>query len=149
MKTLGKSITRHFFVNPETGWDDLKARWKEMQTFFADPMVEANASEEAPPNRAALNLIYMAVRGRDYRKAFTPITNEKKLANGAAADWGYRKAYACMCNPNLWKFFDGILTDTAMDAIRGVIPKPAAPWSPNPFALPEYDPRPFEIEVGA
>lgn len=42
---------------------------------------------------AAMMVFYNAVRGKDLKRGFTPITNKNKLENGARADWGHHMAW--------------------------------------------------------
>ena len=37
-------------------------------------------------------LLYLALLGKDWRRAFTPITNTTRLANGGLHDWGFFRA---------------------------------------------------------
>lgn len=82
MKTLGKKVTKSFF-RTKNGWTNLKKAWvKELKagsSFTFDPGV---------------HLLYNALRGKDYRKGFTPTTNRKKIINGQYRDSGMMKAVA-------------------------------------------------------
>lgn len=73
MKTLGKQITKQFF-NTETGYADLVKFWSQkIQEGYKPSTVEFTA--------------YAILRGKDYTKGFTPITNQVKLDNGQRADY--------------------------------------------------------------
>lgn len=78
MKTLGKNTTRNFYIN-EDGYDRIRAIWSGIKDKGHHPT-------------AAEHLLYMAVIGRDFRKAFTPITNFVKITNGLAPLFGAKKA---------------------------------------------------------
>ncbi len=65
MNTLGKAITSQFYVNPESGYQDIKAAWKEIKN-----------------PTAYEHYIYALLRGKDWRKGLTPLTNPTKIANG-------------------------------------------------------------------
>lgn len=71
MKTLGKEITCQFFQH-ESGFDLLEHDWK--NNWRNDQWV----SKLKPVHF----FLYQAFRGKDWRKAFTPITNQNKLDNG-------------------------------------------------------------------
>ncbi|WP_309714540.1 hypothetical protein [Armatimonas sp.] len=75
MNTLGKSITERFFQEPSTGYASLQAHWS--------ALVAART-----PLSAADHLLYQALRGKDWRKGFSPITNGTKIANGATSGDG-------------------------------------------------------------
>lgn len=71
MNTLGKQITRQFFQN-ESGFDLLQHDWSlnwENKAF----------REKLEPIHFFL---YQAFRGKDWRKAFTPVTNTNKIEKG-------------------------------------------------------------------
>lgn len=69
MNTLGKAITRQFFVY-EAGYDALQNNWKD------------NWEERKDILSATHFFLYQAFRGKDWRKSFTAATNENKLNNG-------------------------------------------------------------------
>ena len=71
MNTLGKQITRQFFHN-ESGFDLLQNDW---QRNWQDKSL----IEHLQPVHFFL---YQAFRGKDWRKAFTAVTNERKIENG-------------------------------------------------------------------
>jgi len=68
INTLGRDITSTFFASP-TGYDDLEKMWSERMA-------------AKTPTDSSLFLLYAILRGKDYRKAFSPVTNPIKLANG-------------------------------------------------------------------
>lgn len=78
MKTLGKSITQRFFL-VEDGYSLMRKRWSELVN-----------GDHKPSSRELL--LYMILRGRDYRKAFSPVTNGTKLFNGQNPDQGLNSA---------------------------------------------------------
>lgn len=69
MKTLNRTITSQFYIDPDNGFNEIKNRWKQL----LNDGVELTS---------AAHLLYAILRGKDYRRAFTPVKNEKKLANG-------------------------------------------------------------------
>jgi hypothetical protein len=68
MNTLSKTITRTFFQT-ETGYQELEARWRERLA-------------SGTTLHGQDYLLYQLLRGKDYRKAFTPPTHPAKVANG-------------------------------------------------------------------
>lgn len=71
MKTLNKNITKTFFKT-EDGYSQLELNWK----------TSVHAGKHL--STSAL-LLYMIVRGKDWRKAFTPIRSANKLKSGMLA----------------------------------------------------------------
>jgi len=69
MNTLGTAITSQFYVNPETGYADITAAWKQ-------------ALADKTPMNAGSYMLYAILRGKDWRKGISPITNHNKIANG-------------------------------------------------------------------
>lgn len=67
MNTLSKAITAQWFQS-EGDYEALRAWWK--------------AKVDNGPTGSADMMLYMTLLGRDWRKAFTPITNTVKLENG-------------------------------------------------------------------
>lgn len=123
MKTLNKKITSSFFINQETGWADLKARWKEVG---------------ARSGCGSANALYAILRGKDYRKGLTPITNKNKLNNGGAHQWeGYRALRGRQLEASL-HMFDGIVYPEVLIKIQALLPPMPTPYSPDPFELGEY-----------
>jgi hypothetical protein len=93
MNTLSKQITRRFFCNAE-GYDRLRARMNDLMCQDrqrAAAMRKAHkqdsgidpATIEKPRLTAAHHVLYLILRGKDWRKAFAPVTNDTLLANGA------------------------------------------------------------------
>jgi hypothetical protein len=68
MNTLGKTITQQFFNSPD-GYALIQEHWARQ------------IKEGYQPTTYDL-LSYAILRGKDYRKGFTPITNQVKLDNG-------------------------------------------------------------------
>lgn len=128
MKTLNSEITRNFFVDPDHGFEQLKQRWSEHL-----------AAKKAL--YAAHFLAYTVLRGRDYRRAFTGVTSQKKLDNGARRFEGFcearRQLFYAIDGPlgqGPLGIFDGLLTREAYSLLKQLIPDP---WY-NEKELPEY-----------
>jgi hypothetical protein len=73
--TLGKEVTRHFFKN-EDGYTELQARWKELTDQIGQPRDVGRPLSLYAPDY----LLYAILRGKDYRKGFTPAKNPKLIA---------------------------------------------------------------------
>jgi hypothetical protein len=101
MNTLPKEITRSYFKSDE-GYLALERHWSSL--------VNSEARSTLGPEHY---LLYQALRGKDWRKAFTPITNQKKLANGAFYDWGLqhalRRIHSHWAQEELLKPFAGLI----------------------------------------
>lgn len=80
MQTLNKQITSEFFLDPSTGWTNLKKRWAELVN---DPNFHLTSGD---------HLAYLILRGRDWRKGFT---QPKKLD----PSWEHK------ISPNTWNSF--------------------------------------------
>ena len=70
MQTLNKSITNTFFNDPENGYSNLIRTWKQ---YTNNPDCNLQSQHY---------LLYSILRGKDYSKGFSPITNAIKLENG-------------------------------------------------------------------
>lgn len=71
------------------------------------------------------HLIYLALTGKDWRKAFTPVTNTRKLLNGGYNNWGLHDAlHALKFAPpsDLIAPFDGLLTYEVLPPLRALLP---------------------------
>jgi hypothetical protein len=82
MNTLSRAITAQFFPEP-TAYNVLRAHWS--------AVVNSELKHEL---RAVHYLLYLTLLGKDWRKAFTPITNVNKLENGAFSNWHLFEALA-------------------------------------------------------
>jgi len=108
MNTLSKAITATFFVN-ESGYQEIERIWKE------------NLRNGGKPT-AGQHLAYMILRGKNWRKAFTPITNTKKLANGAMPyNWGLYKAWYNLS----FALFTPLLVEDIHKRVKQLIPEDA------------------------
>ncbi len=79
MKTLGKRVTKRFFLDQENGFQQLRKRWSEL-------LAERTKLDSVD------HLIYLAIMGKDIRKGFGETTNGIKLCNGQKSDQGLRQA---------------------------------------------------------
>ncbi len=75
---------------------------------------------------AAHHLLYLALLVKDWRKGFTCVTNQRKLANGAFYAWGLFRALSVLhlssSEAALLAPFDGLVTPAMLEQIRRLIP---------------------------
>lgn len=83
MNTLSKKITPIFFKeeNKTSCYNEVRELWLTLQKNDEIQLTLAH------------HILYAILRGKDWRKCFTPITNEVKLANGAAPDYAFTQAF--------------------------------------------------------
>lgn len=99
MTTLGKAITSQFYVNPESGYQEIKAAWKEQKTHtFGE------------------HIAYAALLGRDWRKGVSILTNANKLANGGYYNSGLYRAGCYISIPSYLKPFVKADAEKAINA---------------------------------
>ena len=114
MKTLSRAITATFF-DGTTKYAELQRHWSLLLR-----------SERKHGLTAAHHLLYLAARGKDWRKAFTPITNPRKLKNGAYLGWELWRALAWIHSKGreqeLLAPFDGLMTTATLAAVRALVP---------------------------
>ena len=112
MNFLSKTITSRFFLNEE-GYTALVARWREY----------ANDKELRDTLTADVHLAYAVLRGKDYRRSFTPIRNEVKLANGQTPNQALHSALWRVQQGHALKHsvFEGLLSPTAAAAVKGLL----------------------------
>jgi hypothetical protein len=77
VNTLNKSTTRLFFKE-EAGYAAVIARWSGLVN-------DVQARERLT---ASDHLLYLVLRGKDWRRGFQPVTNANRVANGHAAGDG-------------------------------------------------------------
>lgn len=115
MNTLSRAITARFFPNPDS-YNALRNHWSSLIN-----------SERKHELTAAHHLLYVAMVGKDWRKAFTPPTNQRKLDNGAFIAWGMLRALVTIQlrfkEEELLAPFEGLLTTQMLDDLRSLMPK--------------------------
>ena len=84
MNTLSKTFTAALFSDA-AAIDQLTAHWREL--------VQSEARHDLRPEHF---LLCQALRGKDWRRSFAPITNAKKLENGGLWAWGRLRALAAV-----------------------------------------------------
>ena len=115
MNTLSKSVTAAFFSNA-ADIEQLSNHWR--------TLVQSEAGRTLRPEHF---LLYQALRGKDWRKAFAPITNTKKLENGGFWAWGRLRALAAVhssfSQEALLQPFGGIVTAEVLARVRARLPR--------------------------
>jgi hypothetical protein len=103
MNTLGKTITTKFYKST-TGFQDIEKFWR------------AQIANGFKPTAYDM-LSYATIRGKNYRKGFTPITNQVKLDNGQDPKGALKKAH-------FWIRYKGpspIFSEYLVDNIKEII----------------------------
>lgn len=125
MDTLSRETWNGFFESKEH-YLKLRALWAQLHT-------EPEQLKLGPEHY----LLMSALRGRDWRRGFTPVTNSNKLAHGAkprasaaTALWNVRSPYN---RKYLLEVFGGLVTEEMVNA--------ACSWLPD-----RVDPAKVEIE---
>ena len=129
MKALNRQTTAAFFQNAD-GYKELTERWS---AIVHDPTLRSQLT-------CAHYLVYAMLRGKNWHKAITPITNRKKLDNGAAVSWIGRNVVhsivrAVETRP-LMTPFEGFVSDTALASIQALLPEYR--WSSDILAMEPY-----------
>ena len=124
MNTLPRAVTAQFFPTVDS-YNALRRRWSALMK-----------SDRRHTLTAAHHLLYLALLGKDWRKAFTCPTNRRKLENGAFPGWmmfraadrlhstgragraGMEQARAELLAP-----FDGLVTPEMLQAVCGHLPR--------------------------
>ena len=114
MNTLSRAITARFFPNPDS-YNALRKHWSSL--------INSDRKQELT---AAHHLLYLALTGKDWRNAFTPPTNQRKLDNGAFLGW----SMFCALQTIQLKFkeegllapFEGLITPQMLNELRGLVP---------------------------
>lgn len=113
MNTLPRAITARFFTFAE--YLQLRQHWSRLMN-----------SERKHGLSAAHHLLYLALIGKDWRKGFAPVTNPRRLANGAFHCWMLFRALSRLhmrsWEEQLLAPFDGIVTPQMLAMVRELIP---------------------------
>lgn len=114
MNTLSRAITARFFPHSDS-YNALRKKWSSLIN-----------SERKHELTVAHHLLYLALLGKDWRKAFTPPTNQRKLDNGAFYGWGMFNAvysiHAGFKEEELLTPFDGLITSGMLAEVRNFLP---------------------------
>ena len=114
MNTLPRAITARFFPTPDS-YNSFRKHWSDLIN-----------SERKHELTAAHHLLHLALIGKDWRRAFTPISNQRKLDNGAF--WGWRmfdamfKLHSKFSEEELLAPFDGLATPQMLQDLRVFLP---------------------------
>jgi hypothetical protein len=135
MNTLPRALTARFFANPDN-YNTLRRHWSSL--------VNSSRRHEL---QAAHYVLYLALCGKDWRLAFTPITNSRKLANGAFHGWAIfralRRLHSPLYDEALLAPFDGVVTLEMLQAVRGFVPG----LSPYSFLPEAFVPSSFPMDA--
>lgn len=115
MNTLSRATTARILAEPGR-YDALRRHWRALVT-----------SDRRHELTAAHHLLYAALRGRDWRRVFTPIRRPSKLAGGAFASWPLFDALWQLQSPHresqLLPPFDGLVTPAMLAELRPLLPR--------------------------
>lgn len=137
MNTLPRAITAQVLTDPATYYA-IRQHWSRLMR-----------SERKRELHAAHHLLYLALIGKDWRKAFRCPSNPRKLANGAFYGWVMFHAFTLLhvkpCEAELLAPFDGLVTPQMLHVIRQWIPNyDANHLRPEEFAAGQW---PFEAYI--
>ena len=114
MNTLSRAITARFFPHSDS-YNALRKHWSSLIN-----------SERKHELTAAHHLLYLAMIGKDWRKAFSPPTNRRKLGNGAFLGWrlfcALQAAQLKSKEEELLAPFEGWITSQMLDELRSLLP---------------------------
>jgi len=114
MNTLSRAITAQFFPNADS-YNALRKLWSDLTN-----------SEREHELTATHHLLYLALMGKDWRKAFTPPTNQRKLDNGAFLGWRMFRALQTIHlkfrEDELLAPFEGSITSQMIASLRDLLP---------------------------
>lgn len=114
MDTLSKTQNSAFFASAGD-YENLCRKWSALVNTRHEEM------------GAEHHLLYLALRGKNWRTAFTPISNTRKLQNGAFYDWALHRALRRIHHEvhaeELLRPFSGIINTATLEKVRRVLPK--------------------------
>ena len=114
MNTLSRALTARFFPNPDS-YNALRKKWSDLIN-----------SEHKHELTAAHHLLYLALTGKDWRKAFTLPTNQRKVDNGAFRGWCMfgvlQTIHLIFKEQALLAPFDGLVTPQMLTQLRNLMP---------------------------
>jgi len=134
MNTLPRAVTAQWFKDAEA-YLALRRHWRRLIQ-----------SDRRRSLNAAHHLLYMALLGKDWRRAFTPPSNPRKLANGAFVSWALFGALARFSfahhQQELLAPFEGLVSAAMLEQLRPLLPRPGR----SEYQAAQYVPRnwPFE-----
>jgi hypothetical protein len=114
MNTLSRAITAQFFPDSNS-YNALRKHWSDLIS-----------SKHGHELKAMHHLLYLAFIGRDWRKGFTPPTNQRKLENGAFEGWIMFRALQAIHlkfkQDELLLPFGGLITPAMLETLRKHLP---------------------------
>lgn len=115
MNTLSPTFTGRFYKDKD-GYGLLCVHWSKIMN--ADDKYKLDAAH---------HLLYLALRGKDWRKGFTPPSNQRKIDNGAFEGWILFSSLARIHSP-VWENwllepFAGHVTLATLEHLRRFLPK--------------------------
>ena len=113
MNTLPRAVTAQIFASTES-YAALRRHWSALMR-----------SDRRHELSAAHHLLYLALLGKDWRKSFTPVSNRRKLDNGAFAGWSLFRALMVLRSPcyETWQLapFAGLVTPEILQIVRSLV----------------------------
>jgi hypothetical protein len=129
MNTLNKNVTKEFYRNAD-GYQELERTWSAM----------VNDRELRKTLGCEHHLLYQMLRGKDWRKSITSITNKRKLENGAVWNWRGGRAIWSVRNRDdvgyLLAPFADVLAVDAIERLRALLSEYR--WPENPAEKEAY-----------
>lgn len=112
MNTLNKTITASL-LKDAASYETMIARWSGL----------VNDAEARESLTAADHLLYLVLRGKDWRKGFSPITNANKIAGGHKVGFGQAWVRAISQVRNGYKgYFSDLLSAEAACLLPKLLP---------------------------
>ncbi len=139
MNTLPRQITCRFFPD-EAAYQALISHW-------AGLVNDRVARKELT---SAHHLLYLLLRGKDWRKGFSSCTNRRKLENGQRKWGGAARTIRRLHNPSyeeqLLAPFRGFVCQASIPLVRHLVPKDDRwEWDPDMNAMDAYTDIPEEV----
>ena len=135
MNTLSRIHTAHLFAD-STEYLALRCHWSTLVN-----------SKRCHDLTATHHLLYLALTGRDWRRAFTLPTNQNQLANGSFVGWGLfraiRQLHSQVFETQLLRPFEGHVTADLLQQIRSLIPLSLT----YDYKLADFAPRQFPFSA--
>lgn len=139
MNTLARAATAQLFPDSHA-YLALRDRWSQLMN-----------SDRKQTLTAAHHLLYLALRGKDWRQAFRPPTDPRRLANGAFYNWALFRALGILHSPaheaELLAPFEGQVSPPMLQTLRQLVGRPDLfAYAPNGFAPDRF---PFDAYIPA
>jgi hypothetical protein len=113
VNTLPRAVTAQIFTSTES-YVALRRHWSALMR-----------SDRRHELSSAHHLLYLALIGKDWRRGFTPISNRRKLDNGAFAGWSLFRALMVLRSPSyeVWLLapFEGLVTPEMLQIVRNLV----------------------------